>query len=221
VVVTDKKGKITEFQEKPPVEEAKSNLVNTGIYIFEPKVFDYIPKDTFYDFAKQVFPALMKDHHPIYGFKINNYWNDIGTLLQYRLSSYDVLKENVRIEVPGEKVNFGWRGKNCEISASAKIKKKVLLGDSCIIKANVTLDQYCTFGNNCAISENSTIIGCQSWNNLKVGRNAHLQYCLIGNNVTIEDNVTIEKGTIISDNSYITKGQHIKEDQKIPPNTTL
>lgn len=55
VVVTDENGYITEFQEKPSIEEAKSNCINTGIYIFNYKIFDYIPENTFYDFAKNVF----------------------------------------------------------------------------------------------------------------------------------------------------------------------
>lgn len=55
VVVTDKDGYITEFQEKPSVEEAKSNLINTGIYVFNYRIFDYIPENTFYDFAKMYF----------------------------------------------------------------------------------------------------------------------------------------------------------------------
>ena len=46
VVVTDEKGFITEFQEKPAIEDAKSNYINTGIYIFDYKVFDYIPENT-------------------------------------------------------------------------------------------------------------------------------------------------------------------------------
>ena len=59
VVVTDKKGFVTGFQEKPAIKDAKSDCINTGIYIFNYKIFDYIPADTFYDFAKNVFPDLL------------------------------------------------------------------------------------------------------------------------------------------------------------------
>ena len=59
VVVTDNDGYISEFQEKPSMDEAKSNFINTGIYIFNYKIFDYIPENTFYDFAKDVFPKLL------------------------------------------------------------------------------------------------------------------------------------------------------------------
>ncbi len=58
VVVTAEDGKIIGFQEKPPKGTEISNLVNTGIYAFTPEIFDYIPSGVFYDFGKQVFPAL-------------------------------------------------------------------------------------------------------------------------------------------------------------------
>jgi NDP-sugar pyrophosphorylase family protein len=86
VVVTDKDGWITEFQEKPCVSEAKSDYVNTGIYIFNYKIFDYIPPDTFFDFAKNVFPQILGQ---IMTFEVNEYWCDIGTLEQYERSNRD------------------------------------------------------------------------------------------------------------------------------------
>jgi len=43
VVVTDADGRVRSFQEKPAVDEAASNMINTGIYIFEPEVLDFVP----------------------------------------------------------------------------------------------------------------------------------------------------------------------------------
>ena len=67
VVVIDDNSRVSEFQEKPSIEKAKSNFVNTGIYVFDKKIFKYIPPDTFYDFAKNVFPALMTNNEPLFG----------------------------------------------------------------------------------------------------------------------------------------------------------
>ncbi|MGN0031220.1 MAG: sugar phosphate nucleotidyltransferase [Candidatus Gastranaerophilaceae bacterium] len=97
VVVVDDDGYIAEFQEKPSVEEAKSNLINTGIYIFNYKIFDYIPEGKFYDFAKNVFPDLLKDGQ-INTFRVDEYWNDIGTISQYKQSIQDVFNRVCPIE---------------------------------------------------------------------------------------------------------------------------
>ena len=67
VVILDDDGRITGFQEKPAKGTEKSKLANTGIYVFEPAIFERIPADTFYDFGKQVFPELLRDGLPFYG----------------------------------------------------------------------------------------------------------------------------------------------------------
>ena len=89
VVVTDSNGFITEFQEKPAIKYAKSNLINTGIYIFNYKIFDYIPTGEYYDFARNVFPKLLNDKQ-INVFPVDEYWSDIGSLEQYKQTHWDL-----------------------------------------------------------------------------------------------------------------------------------
>ena len=60
VVRIDGDGRVLEFQDKPKREEACSNLVNSGVYVVDKKVLEYIPKDTFYDFSKDLFPLLIE-----------------------------------------------------------------------------------------------------------------------------------------------------------------
>src|ERR671933_1084901 len=91
VVELNPQGEILGFQEKPDPEEAISNLANTGIYVFEPRVLDYIPENTFFDFAKDVFPRLLEAKERFVGYQGNFYWSDIGTLEAYRQDQYDVL----------------------------------------------------------------------------------------------------------------------------------
>lgn len=90
VVVMDEKNKIGAFQEKPKKAEALSNMVNTGIYIFEPEIFEYIPEG-FYDFGKELFPKLAQGKDEIYGFVTQDYWCDVGSLEVYRQANLDVL----------------------------------------------------------------------------------------------------------------------------------
>ena len=78
VVVSSPLHRVLEFQEKPPVNEAKSNFINTGIYVFNKRIFDFIPKGKKYDFAKDVFPALLKAGEKINTYRIYSYWSDIG-----------------------------------------------------------------------------------------------------------------------------------------------
>src|SRR6185503_4116796 len=85
VVITDKEGRITRFLEKPSWGEVFSDTVNTGIYILEPEVLDLIPEKVDFDFSKNLFPHMLKNGMPLYGYIAQGYWADIGNLDQYRL----------------------------------------------------------------------------------------------------------------------------------------
>jgi len=84
VVEIDEEGNILSFQEKPVPEEAISTLANAGVYVFEPGVLEYIPENTFFDFAQDVFPRLLGTGERFVGYQGNFYWFDIGTLKAYR-----------------------------------------------------------------------------------------------------------------------------------------
>ncbi len=76
-------GRIERFVEKPPRGEEPSDLANTGIYVMEPQVLDYIPPDRFCDFGYDVFPALLDAGMPVYAYRIQEYLMDIGSLEKY------------------------------------------------------------------------------------------------------------------------------------------
>ena len=101
VVIVDDDGRIQGFQEKPDPAEALSNLGNCGIYVFEPEIFDYFPDRPFVDWAQDVFPALLEQDVPFYGHEIDEYWNDVGSLEEYRQGNFDALEGKVDVETPG------------------------------------------------------------------------------------------------------------------------
>ena len=157
VVVTDKDSRVIGFQEKPSIQEAKSNLVNTGIYMFEKEVFSHIPANTFYDFGKQVFPEMLRDNERLYAHVTDDYWNDIGTIKQYKLSSFDVLNKKL-------KYNSGRAiGENTIIEDGAVLSGTNIIGKNCIIKAGAQV--------------NNSII----WDNVVIDGNAKLNDCIVAN----------------------------------------
>jgi len=165
VVVTDEAGYITEFQEKPSLKEAKSNCINTGIYIFNYKIFDYIPENTFYDFAKNVFPKLLEINQ-MNTFIINEYWSDIGTLDQYKQSTQDLF-------------NGLYNFNHSEIIKS---------GEGSYIKGNTNIPEDTVFignstiGNNCKIGKNVTIENCIIWDEVELADNIVLRDSVVASN---------------------------------------
>ncbi len=181
VVVTDTDGIITEFQEKPKISEAKSNCINTGIYIFNYKIFNYIPENTFYDFAKDVFPKLLSNKQ-LNTFKINEYWNDIGTIEQYKNSTQDVFNDKCHFN-HGTILNTP-NGKY--ISESPIPKNTQFIGNS-------------TIGKNCKIGEHVTIENSIIWDNVTINDNLRISNCIIASNEIITESINnqiIGKSTI-------------------------
>jgi NDP-sugar pyrophosphorylase family protein len=161
VVAVDEHGAIQAFQEKPKPSEAISNLVNTGVYIFDPKIFDYMPEPGFYDWAKDVFPRLLADKQPFYGLHMHMaYWNDIGTPDAYRHATADILNGDLvlpgarprgipedtkgldELKVVGQvRVGSGCRfGYGCTIIGPASIGDKVVVGDDVVIERSIIWD---------------------------------------------------------------------------------
>lgn len=197
VIVTDENERVIEFQEKPSIEEAKSNLVNTGIYVFEKEIFNYIPENTFYDFAKNVFPALMENNEIICGHVIEGYWCDIGTINQYRMSSNDILNGKMNLDLPYEKNSFGWASESAKFDKTS-IVGKAIIGDHTEINPNAKIYGNCVIGNNCIIEEGAKIRNSIIWDNAVIAKNANIDGCILGYDVTIEANSNLNVGDVIA-----------------------
>lgn len=169
VVVTDKDGFIAEFQEKPSIEEAKSNFINTGIYIFDYKVFDYIPEGTFYDFAKNVFPKLLAEH-AINTFEVKEYWSDIGTIAQYIQSMHDLFEQKCYFD----------HAPIIHTKDGAYIAEDARICDNVTFKGNSTIGRYSSIGKDCKIEN------CIIWDNVTIKGGVHLSDCVIASNSVIE-----------------------------------
>jgi mannose-1-phosphate guanylyltransferase len=158
VVLHDKEGRITGFQEKPDLAEALSDLGNCGIYLFEPEIFDYFPQTDFVDWANDVFPALLANDVPFHIHPINEYWNDVGSLHELKEGTFDALRGELRVEVPGEEVAEGvrvcegtsldgaavveapvWVGRNVSIGADARLQGPLVIGDNVTIGEGAAL----------------------------------------------------------------------------------
>lgn len=85
IVDMDAAGRITRFVEKPAPDEVFSDLANAGVLIMEPEILASIPPETFYDFSLDLFPRLLAQGVPFYGWTMptRSYLIDIGSHEKY------------------------------------------------------------------------------------------------------------------------------------------
>jgi NDP-sugar pyrophosphorylase family protein len=188
VVITDDEGRITEFQEKPPKGTERSKLVNTGIYVFEPAIFDEIPADTFYDFGKGVFPALQAKGAPFYGMRLNGaYWRDIGTPAEYRRATEDVLAGRVHLR--------GARAKGLPSGADhgddLRLEGDVRVGEGVTIGRRVHVMGPSVIGNGVHIGDDVTIDRSIVWDGVTLGDRSGLTNSIVGIGYDVPADTTI------------------------------
>ena len=83
------------------------DTVNTGMYILEPEIFRSMEPNKPYDWSGDIFPKLLEEGRPLYGYVMDGYWTDIGTLTQYREAQEDMLAGKVDLPVCGEQISPG------------------------------------------------------------------------------------------------------------------
>ena len=181
VVALDSENNIQAFQEKPDPDDAISNLANTGIYVLEPEVLDYIPEDTFFDFANDVFPRLLEAGEKFVGYEGDFYWSDIGTLKAYQAAQRDVFSRKVRVRIPGERWGENlWIDRDAQIHPSATLMGQVVVGRDAIVGSAVTLAEDVMVGDACRIEAEATIKQSILLPGACIGPEARVENCIVG-----------------------------------------
>jgi mannose-1-phosphate guanylyltransferase len=160
VVVTDQDGRIKSFQEKPSVEEALSTEINTGIYIFEPEVIDYIPPKQQYDIGSELFPKLVEIGAPFYAVSMDFQWVDIGKVPDYWQAIRGVLMGEIKnVNIPGKEIAPGiYTGLNVAVNwDKVKIQGPVYIGSMTKIEDGATIIGPTMIGPNCWVCSGATV----------------------------------------------------------------
>ncbi|BDA39663.1 sugar phosphate nucleotidyltransferase [Candidatus Atelocyanobacterium thalassae] len=160
VVVTDEEGKIKTFQEKPSIEEALSTNINTGIYIFEPEIINYIPPNKKYDIGSELFPKLVSENTPFYAVNMDFEWVDIGKVPDYWHAIRGVLQRTIKnVQIPGIEVKPGiYTGLNVSVNwDKVNIQGPIYIGGMTHIEDGATIIGPSMIGPNCWICSNATV----------------------------------------------------------------
>ena len=198
VVELDPKKNVVSFQEKPDPGEAASNLANTGIYVFEPEVLEYIPDGEFFDFAEDVFPRLLDAGERFVGYEGDFYWSDIGTLETYRAAQYDVLSGKVRARIPGEHIgNSLWVDRDAELHPTVSFEGQVVIGQDVVIGRRATLVGDVTVGNGCWVRPGAVVKRSILLAGSCVGEGAHVEDCIVGPGYDVRPGERIKGGTFM------------------------
>lgn len=221
VVIANKDGKIEKFLEKPSWGEVFSDTINTGIYIIEPEILEYIPKNQSFDFAKDLFPLLMSKGINIMAGNAEGYWRDVGNPESYRDVYEDLLERKIKLPIEGEKKKYAggklFTQTKHALDKSIEIIGTVVLGENVSIAKGVKLSNV-VIGNNVTIGKDCKIRNTVIWDNVNIKHHVVLDGCVICNNNEIGKNVTAKAGLILAEGCEIGQLVTIEKDVTIWPN---
>ncbi len=224
VVIANEEGKIEKFLEKPSWGEVFSDTINTGIYIIEPEILDYIPKNENFDFAKDLFPLLMRQGIDLMAGYANGYWRDVGNPESYRDVYEDILAGKIKFQLSGDVVKYPDGVLICEedntLDETVEVVGIVVIGRNVTVKRGSKLNNV-VIGSNVSIGSSSKIRNTVIWNDVEIGKNAKLDGCVICNNNIIGKNVTAKSGLILAQGCEIGELVTVEKDVTIWPDKII
>ncbi|MCW4030913.1 MAG: NDP-sugar synthase [Candidatus Bathyarchaeota archaeon] len=194
-------NKITKFAEKAPLGQAPSNLINAGIYVLEPEIFNYIPAGRPVSIEREVFPKLA-EKGKLFGHEFKQIWIDIGKTEDYLKANKVLLDAEPRKRLLGKDVNLEETvvfndpvmvgsgvtvGKKSTLGPYAIIGKDAILGRNIILKNSVVFPEA-------TISDHASVKGAVIGEGATIGKGAKIKKgCVIGDYATIKDNVSLSR----------------------------
>ena len=222
IVITREDGSIDRFLEKPTWGQVFSDTINTGIYVLEPEIFDFIEGGRPVDFSEEVFPGVLRAGRPLYGYVAGGYWEDVGTQEAYLRAHQDILDERVQVEVSGFPLRQGvWLGKGATVDPTAAVHGPAIIGDNCSVGPGARVGEYCVLGANVRLGDNALLERTVVHDNAFLGPATRLDGCVIGRSCDLRQGVRCEEGVVLGDETFVGAHAVIKSGVKVFPFKTV
>jgi NDP-sugar pyrophosphorylase family protein len=197
--------RITRFVEKPRRGEEPSNFINAGVYVLDPRIFDYIPEGRS-SIEREVFPTLARERL-LHGFDTRGLWTDMGVPDDYLKANQMILSLH-----GGEmKAGGGLIDGRAEMVAPCYLGSGAVVGAGSRIGPNVTICDHAQIGRACHVSNSIIFPGAT------IDDHATVRDAIIGENATLGRWVNVESGSLVGDYSSIMDGVTITGGVSICP----
>jgi mannose-1-phosphate guanylyltransferase len=182
VVLTDTRGRVSAFVEKPPRGEAASDLINAGTYVLEPSVLDRIPQGRRVSVERETFPAMASDGS-LYARADGCYWIDTGTPCEYIQAQLDLV-DGVR-GTPVEGIH-----PDARVAADAAVKRSVV-------------------GAGAVVSDGARVENAVLLPGVRVCPAAVIDGSVVGEGAVVAEAAQVLRGSVVGDGEVVGRGSHL------------
>ena len=217
VVITDEQGRIVRFLEKPGWGEVFSDTVNTGIYILEPEVLDYINEQEMVDFSKDLYPQLLAEGKPLYAYVTKGYWCDIGNVEQYQQAQFDILeKKGTLVSLPGKEIYPGiWMEEGVRIDPSVELIPPVVIGEGTVIGPHTRVGPLTVIGRGVHVGQGASLKRCVLWDYSWIGDGVELRGSTVGKKARLLKACRAFEGSVIGDHTVVGEGSVLEPGENM------
>ncbi|MDQ3508600.1 MAG: sugar phosphate nucleotidyltransferase [Actinomycetota bacterium] len=225
IVITEEDGRISRFLEKPAWGQVFSDTVNTGIYLLDGSVMDKIPdpeSEGEYDFSEDLFPAMLDDGRPMFGYVTEEYWEDIGTLEQYSAAQRDVLDGSVKgVRPPGTRLRENiYVGSRAQLD-EGELEGPVVIGENVRIDEGAKVSPYSVIGSNVVVSAGARVERSVVADGSYIGEGAELVDTLVGRSSYVQARARLLERSSLGDDVIVGEGATVSPEVKVYPHKTI
>ena len=218
VVITGDDGRITKFLEKPSWGEVFSDTINTGIYVIEPRVLERFAVGEVFDFSKDLFPRLLAEGEPLYGYVADGYWTDVGSITEYARANADLLNGKVKSDGLSNELMPGvWTAGEVDINESARLTGPIYLGVGVKIGPHVQIVGPTVLRDYVSVDAGAVVDSSIVWRNSYIGERAELHGAIVGRQCALKSQVVLEEGSVIGDHSVVGDHARVRAQVKVWP----
>jgi mannose-1-phosphate guanylyltransferase / phosphomannomutase len=222
VINVDESGRVAQFAEKPSWGGVTSDTVNTGIYIIQPQVLSQLPRNTRLDWSQGVFPAMLANGEPLFGYIADGYWCDIGTLREYHRANADLLSGQLDLGDIGQRIGPDiWAGGPVQIAADAQLFGPIYLGEGVKISGGAVIQGPTVIRDYTIVDNQARIQHSVVWRNCYIGEGAMLHGAVIGRQCSVKSRAMVFEGVVVGDQTVIGEDSLIQSGVKIWPNKEI
>lgn len=179
-----------------PFQERRSVLRPAGLYLCEPAILETIPEGKYFDLKEQVFPPLYECGAPTAVWEIQGYCRSITTIDDFFFGNQDVLLG--RVTIPELPLKFDRPSEPPPaLSPSCSVYGPVAVGEGSQIGDNVLVLGPSTIGPGCDLEPGAIINGSVLLGNNRIGRNAYLDRCVVGEGTRVAAATALHQAAIM------------------------
>ena len=217
-------GSIERFLEKPTWGQVFSDTINTGIFVLEPEIFDYIEPERPGRLLERGLPGAARrpasrSSAPSPRATGRTSARSRPTCGPTRTSS----TAGSSVDIPGLRARPRASGsaRAPRSTPTPSVEGPAVIGDNCRVEAGARLGEYTVLGANVRVRADADLERCVVHDNAYLGQGVRLRGAVVGRACDLRANVRCDEGVVIGDECFIGEDAVLGAGVKVYPFKTV